>query len=416
MVGLPVKKSILFLLIGISLVTVNPRINGWNEASRMALTQSLVEHGTLVIDESTFTQTGDKVYINGHFYSDKPPVPSILAALVYLPLYQLGIQLDQGWNLAYYLIILFTVKFWWLISVLAFAEIMKIRAVEGQKLVNMVLIFAFASLAFTWSVTFNNHSLAASWLTIALMYYMNWKNTDSMSQLAVAGLFFGLSGSADVPTSLFLLGFAILVIHRRGLSWALLVFLFTGLVPLGIYGLINYSISGSLVPVQVVGEHFSYEGSVWGQGLQINSLWETTNYLFLTLFGAKGFIWYNPLLLLLIPALAFHIQQRQVHRAEGLVIAVSSIMILLYYSIYTQNYGGWSYSIRWFVPLLPLLYLYLSDLHRLMVDRDKVKILNWIVGTSIMISIVGLINPWSNPTYHGIPFLANLKQFVGFIL
>ena len=78
------QKFLVPLLIIVSLLTINPRINGWNEASRMALTQSIVEHHELTIDQSTFQDTGDKLFINGQFYSDKPTTPSFLAALVYL--------------------------------------------------------------------------------------------------------------------------------------------------------------------------------------------------------------------------------------------------------------------------------------------------------------------------------------------
>jgi hypothetical protein len=72
----------------------------------MATVQSLVESRSFVIGDTAFTRTGDKVFINGHFYSDKPPIPSVLGALVYLPLYHLGIYLHDGRSAAYYLITL----------------------------------------------------------------------------------------------------------------------------------------------------------------------------------------------------------------------------------------------------------------------------------------------------------------------
>ncbi|MCF7808330.1 MAG: hypothetical protein K9N38_07385 [Candidatus Marinimicrobia bacterium] len=410
------RKPLLLLLIGISLVTVNPRINGWNEASRMALTQSLVEQGSFIIDNSEFAETGDRVYINDHFYSDKPPIPSLLAALVYLPIYHLGGQLSYGWNLAYYLIILLTVKLWWLLSVLAFAQILMLRGLTGQKYLRIVLLFAFTSIAFSWSATFNNHSLAASWLTIAFLYYLNWKNTGNIFHAAISGLFFGLSGSADVPTGLFLIGFALLVFHKSGFSKSLLAYLALGFIPLLTYGVLNYTISGSLLPVQIVGDNFAYEGSVWGQGLQVNSLVASIKYAFLSLIGMKGFIWYNPLLILIIPAMILHIRQKSSFWMEGVIIGISSMILVIYYSIYTQNYGGWTYSIRWFVPLLPLLYFYLYDLLEFTAGNAMRRALNYLVSISILISVIGLVNPWSNPAYHSVPFIANIKQLLDFIL
>ena len=405
------KNHLVLLLIGISLITINPRVNGWNEASRMALTQSLVENGSFTIDKSPFTQTGDKVYIDGQFYSDKPPLPSILAAAAYFPIYHLGIHLDYGWNLAYYLIILFTIKFWWVLSILAFRRILILTGVAEDQLTKLTLIFAFASLAFSWSATFNNHSLAASWSTIALMYYLQGdRRSNQVQDLMLSGLFFGLAGAADVPISIFFLSFGILVFMKQKFSTGLFVYLGAGLTPLSIYGLVNYFISGSLVPVQIVGEHFQFAGSVWGQGLQVNSLLETLQYGFLSLFGVRGFVWYNPLLIILIPLIVAQMKTENRHRDEAIAIGLSSIILILYYIIFTQNYGGWSYSIRWFVPLLPYFYLFLTSLE---IDRNRYTRI--IVPISIIISIIGLINPWSNADLHPVPLIANLKQLSLFL-
>ncbi|MHC4831178.1 MAG: hypothetical protein ACYTFT_12635, partial [Planctomycetota bacterium] len=99
-----------------------------NDQSRICTIQSLVERHTLIIDETVYVDTIDKVRINGHFYSDKPPVAAVLGAIVYYPLYHLGIRIKRNgvpgegwrrWNLAYYLITLFTVKLLWLASALA---------------------------------------------------------------------------------------------------------------------------------------------------------------------------------------------------------------------------------------------------------------------------------------------------------
>ena len=54
--------------------------HSWQEESRMATIQTLVEQGTFVIDHTEFNRTGDKVFINEHFYSDKTPLLSVAAA------------------------------------------------------------------------------------------------------------------------------------------------------------------------------------------------------------------------------------------------------------------------------------------------------------------------------------------------
>lgn len=46
----------------------------------MATVQALAEQGTFIIDHTEFNRTGDKVSVNGHFYSDKTPLLSVAAA------------------------------------------------------------------------------------------------------------------------------------------------------------------------------------------------------------------------------------------------------------------------------------------------------------------------------------------------
>jgi hypothetical protein len=55
---------------------------GWNQNSRLALTRALVERGSIVIDDFADT-TGDRSFRGGHWYCDKAPGASILAAPAY---------------------------------------------------------------------------------------------------------------------------------------------------------------------------------------------------------------------------------------------------------------------------------------------------------------------------------------------
>ena len=97
----------------------------WNDGSRLAAVESLVDYRTWAIENSIFVDpsrvepldplpyapcragwvsqgerllfmasasgTGDKMWIGGHFYSDKAPVPSLLMAAFYK-----GLQIVTG--------------------------------------------------------------------------------------------------------------------------------------------------------------------------------------------------------------------------------------------------------------------------------------------------------------------------------
>src|SRR3954470_17702085 len=54
----------------------------WNPVSRFDLTRSIVEHGVLFIDD-VVADTGDRAHRGEHWYTDKAPIPSLLAVPVY---------------------------------------------------------------------------------------------------------------------------------------------------------------------------------------------------------------------------------------------------------------------------------------------------------------------------------------------
>jgi hypothetical protein len=127
---------------------------------------------------------------------------------------------------------------------------------------------------------------------------------------------------------------------------------------------ITYSIHHSIVPVQIVAAYFQYPGSPWVgsnelSGMHANSVAFTFGYALSALVGPKGFLLYDP-----------NHRNRSLGTGSGdprqraLLLRgnrcrhrlrCSSAVL----SVGTNNYGGWSYSIRWFVPLLPLLFFFL---------------------------------------------------------
>src|SRR5260370_14443434 len=89
---------------------------GWNDGSRLATVECLVDYHTLAIDRSIYVRvtpgsppypaddpglllfgTGDKLLIHGHFYSDKSPVPALLMAGFYQVLQSLtGLRVRES--------------------------------------------------------------------------------------------------------------------------------------------------------------------------------------------------------------------------------------------------------------------------------------------------------------------------------
>jgi hypothetical protein len=410
-------KKVIIALAVLGLVTVWPRTLSDNDASRMGTIQSLVEARSLTIENTAFRDTGDKVFVDGHFYSDKAVMTAVFGALVYFPLHLLGLKLDLGWNLAYYLITLIVVKGLWLAGLIAFYHALGFTALAEKPRIWLTLALGVASLYFAWTSTYNNHAMAAALLMIGFYFILKarFRPPSYRASLALAGFFLSLAGTTDVPNGAFYAGFLIYIIAdrrlRSGVVYYLLPLVATVLPALAL----NYSISGSLMPVQTVRAYFEYPGSKWVgakgkelSGMGVNQLDLLIPYAFNSLIGSKGFILYNPLLFLAIPYLIRECGPKREFRKEALTIGLASAVIVSYYLLVTNNYGGWSYSIRWFVPLLPMLYFFIHPFLEELTVRRK-SIFATLFAVSAVIAVIGLFNPWSVGYLSKYPLISNLK-------
>jgi hypothetical protein len=413
----PPRTRLLILLVLIALGATHCAPMTWNDESRMATVQSVVESGSFVIDQTDFARTGDKVFINGHFYSDKPPLPAVLGAAVYFPLYQLGLRLHAGASLPYFLITLLTVSLFWILGTLACFASLRFTGMDPERRLLAALALGLGSIYFSWSTTFNNHELAAGFLSIGFLFLLRARYEAHVRRdLAIAGFFLSLAATADVPTGFFYLALLLPVMRHPLLRKNAAFYLAPILLTVTPYLAINYSIHHSVLPVQIFRAYFEYPGSPWiGSdeltGMRPNSFGFICSYALLTLFGPKGFLLYDPFLFVAIWGLVHAIRSRGPFASEGIAVAAGTLLLLLYYWVTSDNYAGWSYSIRWFVPLLPLLFFFLYPYFETFTKRRE-NVFQALLCLSVAIATVGALNPWSPEVYSGVPLIANIKQFV----
>ncbi|WP_194793326.1 hypothetical protein [Raineyella fluvialis] len=411
------RWSVLGVFLGLAVIgalTIVPKVMGWNDGTRMATIQALVQHHTLSIEPTSFASVNDKVFIGGHFYSDKLATPQLLGAAVYWPIWHLGIRLAPDWNLAYYLVTLFTVKLFWLLGLVAFYGSLAFTRLDRVRRLWLTVALGIGTLVLSWSATFNNHSLAASWVAIAFWFLLRARNKGRvLPNLFLSGLFFGLAGSSDVPTMAFPAAFGLYVLLDRRLrrgTWAYVVALLIAVAPALA---VNYAISGSLVPVQIVPRYFDFPGSPWNAehltGTGVNSGSFLGRYTTGMLVGMRGFLVYNPLSLLALPLMVREFVRRRRFASEALVIFLMSVVIVGYYCLASNNYGGDAYSIRWFVTMLPL---WMFFLYPLLEGKGAWRwvVLGAFLAVSVPIAVIGAWNPWSRADVNPVPLLSNLKM------
>jgi hypothetical protein len=381
-----------------------------NTWSRVATVRALVERGTLSVDQDPATSSNvDKAFVRGHFYSDKPPTLTLLASAVYYPLYRLGMRLTDGRNPVYWFITFLLISGSTLLCLAAFHQAAGLVGLNEKGRLWMTAGLAFATVLLSWSTTINNHSFSAAWVFIAFFLLFRAKLASARAGptperiplwALLAGGAVGLAAAADTACALFVVGYAGYMLAsrplRRGLPWylgsAFLVML-PGLA-------VSHALTNDFRPIAGHAEYFYYPGSPWLSGpdrlsgFERNSIPFALNYALLALFGPSGFLLYNPLLFIAIFEAVRSVAARRKFWQESLLVLVLCGIFTGYFFLYSSNYGGGCFSVRWFVTLVPLLWLFAFPFFMNWTPARRNLYLA-LGSAGMFFAMLGAVNPWS---------------------
>jgi len=384
------------------LITARLQMGNDNVWSRLGTAQSLVERGTFAIDGRVAESTVDKVYVQGHFYSDKPPTMALMAAAIYYPLYHTGFRLEIGKRTAAYGVITFLIMgISSLLCLGAFYGALGLVGIGESERVFMTAGLAFATLFFCWTTTLNNHAFSGAWAFICFYFILRARSSQpkkAYAMLLLAGGAVGLAAASDSAAMMFVVVFGLYIPSSK--NWRPTVWYALAAFVIMLPGLItNYRIAGDLKPVATHAEFFHYPGSHWNSGnedltsARRNDLSFALHYAWVCLFGRNGFLLYNPLLMIAIYQGVRLIVSRKPFWREAILILVLSSLFAGYYFIYSSNYSGYSYSIRWFVTLIPLLW-FLAFPFFIVWSRTKTWTYGTLFAVSTLVAAIGVFDQW----------------------
>lgn len=432
-----------------------------NMASDLAAIESLVERGTLSIDGSTFENTLDKFRRFGRFYSHKPPVFQVVAAVPYYALHAAGLRLSERPGICIRAITWFAViaPMGWLLWLIYTHPWM--RETGERTRLAWTLAFAMGSLLTPFAVTLNHYIPAAAFLMAA------WNVIASDSQNGKrpgwshglrCGFFISASFACEIPPA-FIFGTALAGVwivqamkspadsldgaSARGRDapgsgaglgrfgkFAGPAGLLLGAAPLTIaFIALNQITVGSPLPSYFHWQYFTYEGSFWAaRDLRI-AAGDLTYYeasaarrIFHALFGHRGIFWMMPLLAV-AAVRAIVIARRGMPggalagTALGFVLAVTGLAMAL-----ASDAGGGAYVIRHAFPAVPLLYVVLGLGWRARPDTEAAAITKsgptWIGKIAIavaaiwgvLIAWIGVLAPWSHNVLSAIAPVENVAR------
>jgi hypothetical protein len=358
----------------------------WSPVSRFNVTRAIVEQGTLSIDAFA-DSTGDRALHEGHWYSDKAPLPALLALPAYqayhildrargkAPAYEARgtverpaarLTVNRSFQRGLYVCSLSTVALSGVALGLILFELLRRRLSTSRALWGSAATL-LGTCIFPYATGFYGHVMAGAFLTGAACLLdplavdpddaatrerpPTWGRAAGAGACLVAAV--GCEYLAAVPA--LVLAVAVLVHHRRE-SW-----------PRWLLGMAL----GALGPALVIGAyHHACFGAPWRTGYSfiantrfaaghasgfLGIRWPRLEALAGLLFGRfRGLFYVAPVTLLLLVGVLARARQRDAMALGG---ALAFLALLLVNASYYMWWGGAAAGPRHLVPVLGLLAL-----------------------------------------------------------
>lgn len=370
----------------IAILSACPFAGGYNDGSRLATVESLVDQGTLAIDHSVFVQTPpatapahqlpypaifpwlfehgtfDKALVKGKYYSDKPPVQAVLMAGVYWGLKKTcSLDARERTDRFCYLMTLTSSGLAYVLAVVFAYRMGRTLGLTWGWSLLLCATLGLATIALPYARHVNGHILL---LAVAMILFERLLAIRANRATAGAGTFLligtlvGLGYALEQPTGLLMLVGTLGVLFLRQGSFRGPILALLGALPWMVlhHGII-YAISGNYVPLGAVPEYFDYPDSPFN-ATNLTGLWLHANlgefalYAGGLLFGPQGFLVNNLPVLLAVVAAPFLWRRLPDLRVEILFAAGWCVGTWLIYAALSNNYSGVCCSVRWFLPLL----------------------------------------------------------------
>lgn len=331
---------------------------GWNQNSRLDLLHALLYEGRIQID-SYHKNTQDKALIRGHYYSEKAPGTALVAlpafALSQGVLWLAGVSPTSpvGWQYGAWMTTAGSAGLMLGIAAVVLLQVLRRFVAENTaRLVTLVL--ALATSLFTYATTLFSHTIAASFIAIALLAILR-ENKVRRNVWPDYGA--GLAAGAAIAceyTSAIIVAVLLMYVLRLGYAKAGR-FMTATLLPLLMIPLNNVIISGSpfmlaYYQVPAFNTYVDAHSSVL-EFFRIDAL-SLTNMAWILFSEKRGLFFWSPFLWLAFPG--FIVLWKK-SRSLTLTILGACVLHILYASSISIWDGGWSLGPRHLTTLIPLL-------------------------------------------------------------
>ena len=354
------------------------------------------------------------------YYSSKPPLLPVLAAGLVKPLDALF-----GWKpsthpfeVARLVLVIINLAPWWLYLVVFRSLLDKLPVGEGARLI-VLAAAGMGTLVHPFLIVFNNHTpgtfaVLFSMACLARVWLAPGDRPAGASWHLLAGLCAGFAVTCELPALSFagLAGLALFLKSPRG---ALAGFAPGFAAPVLALAACNIAALGRLRPAyaEFGGPWYLYEGSSWYDPgrLKRGIDWARLNlgesvpaYAFHLTLGHHGLFSLTPFFLLAAPGAWLAHRERKHDPERGFLALLAHMawiltaVLLAFYLVKSDNYGGNSCGARWLQWLTPLLLVStLPAVDRLLASRPGRWLVMALLAISVMSATAGSGNPWRRP-------------------
>jgi hypothetical protein len=348
---------IFVFLLNIHFLFKNSRI-GTSPLSRIKTVECLLEHGTFETSKSSLPSSIDAISIDGKFYSDKPPLFSVVMAAEAIPLHILDIKISKKpvFYEKYFLLINQVIPFF-IMLILEF-HLMILIGIKKQLLPFGILALSVSNLTMAYTVSIINHVPSAifCFLGFYIIALTEIKKLIIISkkQIFITGILLGLAISYEIyALALYVCISAYVFIRYKNINRLML--LGTGaLIPIIIGLTLNKIITGSILPFYFIKKYFLYKNSYWLNPVGFDALNDSILvYLYNITLGHHGVFIITPLLLLFFLPIKNSPLKQLYNWCK-----ISGVLTLIMMVVFTNNYGGYAIGFRFCIFLLPIFLFY----------------------------------------------------------
>jgi hypothetical protein len=399
---------VFIICLGLIAVVSNIKPMGHNDQSRYLSIMALVNNQSFVIDESikNFGDTIDKVYIQGHFYTDKPPLFSMVYSSVFFLGKSIGIRSDHPYLYKFAIFIFSGIPF--ALAMFLFFKEYVFKNSKNYYWLGLLLIFATPYYVF--SRVMMSHAVVGSLLYIGWYFLRHSKNTAILFSM---GILWGLAISFDLGAMFMALGLLLYLAIKNPKT--LLPVTGGMALPLMLYAYLLWQLTQAFIPVNMHPEYFNYPGSVWLGDNTLTGSWKHSSIIQVLNYLVALFI-FSPLgqlqskgLFLSCPILFYGVKEFMIRiknsiptskSLEEVCILTGISLVVGYYLIFSNNLGGGDYTIRWFIIFipfcLPMIYSFYTKQHQ---SGKSLKLFHFFLFFSLLISTLYSGLSWLEPRF-----------------